>query len=80
LPVAPVAFPYQRQLVKPYVMNWISNPRRSNRTRWVDIADHAGPGSASSGAESGAAANEGGFWDWLTRGFSGEAWSKWWNS
>src|SRR5262249_53154406 len=40
MPVAPSFFPYQRQLVKPYVTGWVTNPHRINRTRWLDIVDH----------------------------------------
>jgi len=81
MPVSPSFFPYQRQLVKPYVLGWVTNPRRINRTRFLDIADHvttseadARPGSASVSSEGG------GFWGWLGSWFSAEAWSKWWNS
>ena len=81
MPVSPSFFPYQRQLVKPYVVGWVTNPRRINRTRFLDIADHVATtegGSASSGAT--ASSDGGGFWAWLGSWFSAEAWSKWWNS
>ena len=80
LPVAPSFFPYQRQLVKTYVTGWVTNPRRINRTRWLDIADHSGPQQNVSLPQSGDAVSEGGFWSWLGSWFSAEAWSKWWNS
>ncbi len=78
--VAPSYFPYQRQLVKSYVTNWVSNPRRVNRTRWLDIVDRPGPAAATSGNNETATTNEGGFWSWLGSWFSADAWRKWWNS
>ena len=80
MPVAPSFFPYQRQLVKPYVLGWVTNPRRINRTRWLDIADHKEPQQSASLPQSGGAVSEGGFWWWLGSWFSADAWSKWWNS
>ena len=74
--VAPTFFQFVRPLVKPYVLNWENTPRGVNRTRWLDIGDKPGPGTASSGTEGGAQTSEGGFWSW----FSWEAWQKWWNS
>ena len=80
LPVAPSFFPYQRQLVKPYVLGWVTNPHRINRTRWLDIADRVGPQQNVAGTQSGALASEGGFWSWLGSWFSPDAWRKWWNA
>jgi len=80
LPVAPAAYPYQRQLVKGHVLNWISNPRRVNRTRWVDIGDRPGPDTGASGASARTQAADGGVWQWLASWFDREAWQKWWNS
>ena len=80
MPVAPSFFPYQRQLVKPYVLGWVTNPHRINRTRWLDIADHVGPQQGVAGTQSGAVASEGGLGSWLGSWFSPDAWQKWWNS
>jgi oligopeptide transport system substrate-binding protein len=81
MPVSPSFFPYQRQLVKPYVTGWVTNPKRINRTRWLDIADHVATteGDVSSGGAS-VSSEGGGFWGWLGSWFSADAWSKWWNS
>lgn len=75
LPSTPLYYPYVRHLVKPYVVNWIDNVRDTNRTRWLDIAETAEKQTADAPA-----GEEGGFWTWLGSWFSGEAWSKWWNS
>ena len=80
LPVAPAAFPYQRQLVKPYVLNWVSNPRRVNRTRWLDIDDRVRAVASAEGINGSPQVSEGGFWTWLSSWFSAQAWQKWWNS
>lgn len=80
LPAAPVFFLFRRPLVKPYVLNFVPNPRDVFRTRWMDIGDKPGPATATSGTGSGAQASEGGFWSWLGSWFSPEAWQKWWNS
>lgn len=79
MPVSPSFFPYQRQLVKPYVVGWVTNPRRINRTRWLDIADHVAT-TEGDVSLSGASTSEGGVWSWLGSWFSADAWSKWWNS
>jgi oligopeptide transport system substrate-binding protein len=70
VPAAPLTFPFARHLVKGYVLNWVENANNVNRTRWLDI----GPGKAEQKSSSG------GFWEWLASWFSGDAWSKWWNS
>jgi oligopeptide transport system substrate-binding protein len=80
LPAAPVFHPYQRTLIKPYVLNFVENPRDVFRTRWMDIGDKPGPGGVATKPGSGAQASEGGFWDWLASWFDPEAWRKWWNS
>ena len=80
LPAAPVFHQYDRPLVKPYVLNFVENPRQVFRTRWMDIGDKPGPGTATTGTNGGAQASEGGFWSWLGSWFSPEAWQKWWNS
>jgi oligopeptide transport system substrate-binding protein len=80
LPAAPVFNAYERPLVKPYVLNFVENPRQIFRTRWMDIGDKPGPATASSGTSGGAQASETGFWGWLGSWFSGEAWHRWWNS
>lgn len=80
LPVAPAQYPYQRQLVKSYVLNWITNPTRVNLARWLDISDKPGPGTAATGTDGGTQASEDGFWSWLASWFSWEAWQKWWNA
>ena len=80
MPVAPSFFPYQRQLVKPYVLGWVSNPHRINRTRWLDTADRVGPQQSASIPAGETSVSEGGFWTWLGSWFSAVAWSKWWNS
>ncbi len=80
MPVAPSFFPYQRQLVKPYVLGWVTNPHRINRTRWLDIADHVGPQQSVAGTNSRAIASEGGIGSWLGSWFNPDAWQKWWNS
>lgn len=72
LPAMPLLFPFQRHLVKSYVLNWNDNAHNVNRTRWVDIGDKSKevPDSEKSPDE------PGGFWSW----FSVDAWSMWWNS
>jgi oligopeptide transport system substrate-binding protein len=80
LPVAPSFFPYQRQLVKPHVTGWITNPRRINRTRWLDITAHVANQEGGRGANGAQASSEGGFWSSLAAWFSADAWSRWWNS
>jgi len=80
VPAVPQFFPYQRHLVKSYVLNWVDNPRQVNRTRWLDIGDKPGPGAVASGLDGGAETAEGGFWGWLGSWFSPDAWQKWWNS
>lgn len=72
IPVAPTFYLYERTLVKPYVKNYVENPRAIFRTRWMDLGPKSGRGAE--------AADEGGFWGWLSSWFSAEAWSKWWNS
>ncbi|MCE9523060.1 MAG: peptide ABC transporter substrate-binding protein [Alphaproteobacteria bacterium] len=80
LPAAPVFHQFERTLVKPYVLNFVENPRVVFRTRWMDIGDKKAPGSVASGGNGGARASEGGFWDWFGSWFSPDAWQKWWNS
>jgi oligopeptide transport system substrate-binding protein len=80
LPVSPSFFPYQRQLVKPYVTGWVTNPRRINRTRFLDITDHVATTVGKTGSSGTSASSEVSFWTWLGSWFSAEAWSKWWNS
>ncbi|MCE9523059.1 MAG: peptide ABC transporter substrate-binding protein [Alphaproteobacteria bacterium] len=80
LPSTPLFYPYVRQLVKSYVLNWTSNPRNVNRTRWLDIGEKPGPGQVATGSDAGTDASEGGFWSWLGSWFSWDAWQKWWNS
>lgn len=80
LPAAPTFHQYQRTLVKPYVLNFVENPRTIFRSRWMDIGDKPGPAGTASGTDGGAQASEGGFWSWLGSWFSWEAWQKWWNS
>jgi oligopeptide transport system substrate-binding protein len=80
MPVSPSFFPYQRQLVKPYVIGWVTNPRRINRTRWLDIADHVATTEGDISVGGASTSSEGGLWNWLGSWFSAEAWSKWWNS
>lgn len=80
LPAAPVFHPYQRTLVKPYVLNFVENPRDVFRTRWMDIGDKPGPGGTATGPGGGAQATEGGFWSWLASWFDPAAWERWWNS
>lgn len=75
LPSVPLMFPYQRHLVKPYVLNWIDNPRDVNRTRWIDIGDKTAFKSVAGDTDT----ESSGFWIWLASWFSAEAWSKWWN-
>lgn len=77
LPAVPLLFPYQRHLVKSYVMNWVSNPRDVNRTRWLDIGDRSK--SPTILPEEDAEQQES-FLDWLASWFSAEAWSRWWNN
>ncbi len=72
IPVAPTFYLYERTLVKPYVKNYVENPRAIFRTRWMDLGPKTQGGTVS---EEG-----GGFWGWLSSWFSAEAWSKWWNS
>lgn len=80
LPAAPTFHPFERTLVKPYVLGFVENPRIIFRTRWLDLGEKTGPAGTASGTGSGAQASEGGFWSWLGSWFSYEAWSKWWNS
>lgn len=80
LPAAPVFNPYQRTLIKPYVLNFVENPRDVFRTRWMDIGDKPGPGGVATGPGGGAQATEGGFWSWLASWFDPAAWERWWNS
>jgi oligopeptide transport system substrate-binding protein len=80
LPAAPVFNPYQRSLVKPYVLNFVENPRDVFRTRWMDIGDKPGPAGTATGPGGGAQATEGGFWSWLASWFDPAAWERWWNS
>jgi oligopeptide transport system substrate-binding protein len=80
LPAAPTFHQYQRMLVKPYVLNFVENPRIIFRARWLDIGDKPGPAGTAKGTDGGAQASEGGFWSWLGSWFSWEAWQKWWNS
>lgn len=80
-PAAPLYLRYQRPLVKSYVMNWITNPRQINRTRWLDIGEKPKPGATAAGdAELDGQAPAGGLWTWLGSWFSAEAWQKWWSS
>ena len=37
LPIAPTFYLYERMLVKPYVQNFIENPRSIMRTRWLSL-------------------------------------------
>ncbi len=80
LAVAPIFYLYERNLVKPYVLNYVENPRTIFRTRWMDIGNKTGPGGEATGPSGGAQTSEGGFWSWLGSWFSGDAWQKWWNS
>ena len=80
LPAAPVFFPYERPLVKPYVLGFVENARDVYRTRWMDIGERPGPAGTATGPGGGAQASEGGFWSWLASWFDPAAWSKWWNS
>jgi oligopeptide transport system substrate-binding protein len=80
LPVAPVFHPFERTLVKPYVLNFVENARVVFRSRWMDLGEKTGPAGTASGPSGGAQASEGGFWSWLGSWFSYEAWQKWWNS
>ena len=75
LPASPMLFQYSRHLVKSYVLNWTDNPRNVNRTRWLDVGERTAAAPAA-GADGGGQ----GIWGWLASWFSGEAWSKWWNS
>jgi oligopeptide transport system substrate-binding protein len=70
VPAAPLLFPYARHLVKPHVLNWVENQNNVNRARWLDVGPKTGAPAAQSI----------GFWNWLASWFSGDAWSKWWNS
>jgi ABC-type oligopeptide transport system substrate-binding subunit len=74
LPAVPQFFPYQRPLVKSYILNWIDNPRQANRTRWLDI------GPRPEAPEAAGQTSDGSIWDWLGSWFSWDAWAKWWNS
>ena len=76
IPSVPLMFPYQRHLVKSYVVNWVSNPRAVNRTRWLDLGDK----SASPALPDVNAEQQDGFFDWVASWFSPDAWSKWWNN
>jgi oligopeptide transport system substrate-binding protein len=78
--IAPTFYLYERTLVKPYVLNYVENPKAIFRTRWMDLADKPAQGSQTGGTGGGAQASDGGFWGWLGSWFSSEAWSKWWNS
>jgi oligopeptide transport system substrate-binding protein len=80
LPAAPVFHQYERTLVKPYVLNFVENPRVIFRSRWMDIGDKPGPAGTASGSGGGVQASEGGFWSWLGSWFDPAAWQKWWNS
>jgi oligopeptide transport system substrate-binding protein len=80
LPAAPTFFQYRRSLVKPYVLNFVENPRDVFRTRWLDIGNRPGPAGTASASGEGAQASEGGFWAWLASWFDPAAWQKWWNS
>jgi oligopeptide transport system substrate-binding protein len=80
LPSAPVFHQFERPLVKPYVLNFVENPRKVFRTRWMDIGTKQDPDMAAKGGDGGAQAGDGGFWSWLASWFSPEAWQKWWNS
>jgi oligopeptide transport system substrate-binding protein len=35
--IAPMFFPYERMIVKPYVQNLVENPRSIFRTRWLSL-------------------------------------------
>ncbi len=35
--IAPMFFPYERMIVKPYVQNFVENPRSIFRTRWLSL-------------------------------------------
>jgi oligopeptide transport system substrate-binding protein len=80
LPAAPQFHQYERTLVKPYVLNFVENPRIIFRSRWMDIGDKPGPAGTASGPGAGAQASEGGFWSWLGSWFDPAAWERWWNS
>ena len=78
--VAPTFYLFERNLVKPYVLNFIENPRVIYRTRWLDLGNKSGAAGEATGPDGGAQTSEGGFWSWLESWFSSDAWSKWWNS
>jgi oligopeptide transport system substrate-binding protein len=80
LPAAPQFHQYERTLVKPYVLNFVENPRIIFRSRWMDIGDKPGPAGTATGPGGGAQASEGGFWSWLGSWFDPAAWQRWWNS
>jgi hypothetical protein len=80
LPAAPTFFQFRRSLVKPYVLNFVENPRDIFRTRWLDIGNRSGPAGTAGASGEGAQASEGGFWSWLASWFDPAAWQKWWNS
>ena len=75
LPSVPLIFPYQRHLVKSYVLNWKDNARDINRTRWVDIGDR----SVSEQLPPSAEEDAGGIVEWIASWFSADAWAQWWN-
>jgi len=77
LPAAPLFFPYERRLVKSYVLNWTDNPRGVNRTRWLDIAEETDASPKAAGKDVG---DEPGFWSWIGSWFSPDAWQRWWDS
>jgi oligopeptide transport system substrate-binding protein len=80
LPAAPQFHQYERTLVKPYVLNFVENPRIIFRSRWMDLGNKPGPAGTATGPGGGAQASEGGFWSWLGSWFDPAAWSRWWNS
>ena len=79
LPAAPVFHQYQRNLVKPYVLGFVENPRIIFRSRWMDLGEKPGPAGTASGGDGPQVSEGGGFWSWLGSWFSPDAWSKWWN-
>ena len=80
LPAAPQFHQYERTLVKPYVLNFVENPRIIFRSRWMDLGNKPGPAGTATGPGGGAQASEGGFWSWLGSWFDPAAWDRWWNS
>ena len=77
LPAAPMFHQYQRTLVKPYVLNFVENPRIIFRSRWMDIGNKP---KTSAYNDDGDGSEGGSFWSWLGSWFSPTAWTKWWNS